>query len=390
MEENDITTESTPLEMPAKLRVGITHGDINGISYELLLKTFDDPAIAQELFTPVIYGSTRIAAAYRKMLELPEFKWNKIADAEEADPSRVNIINVVAEDTPLATGTATPEAGQAAFAALERATADLKDGKIDVLVTCPINKNAIHSEEFSFPGHTEYLEDRLSDPENPSKAMMIMCGRGIRVALVTIHDPIARVAELITKESVADAIERFAATLVKDFGVHGPRIAVLGLNPHAGDAGVIGTEEQDIIIPAIEEANRRHLVAFGPYAADGFWASGAYTRFDGVLAIYHDQGLIPFKMIADTEGVNYTAGLPFIRTSPDHGTAFDIAGRGIADPRSLREAIYTAIDIYRARQREEECTRSPLRKQQPERRRKRQNEGGATENPEQTSAAATE
>lgn len=218
---------------------------------------------------------------------------------------------------------------------------------------------------------------------------MIMCGRGIRVALLTIHDPIARVASLVTKEAVVDAIERFADTLVKDFGVHGPRIAVLGLNPHAGDEGVIGSEEADVITPAIEEANRRHLVAFGPYPADGFWASGAYARFDGILAIYHDQGLIPFKLLVGNEGVNFTAGLPYIRTSPDHGTAYDITGKGIAEADSLREAIYTAVDIYHARAREEECTRSPLRKQTPERRKKRQPES-ADQQPEDNSEAASE
>ncbi|MDE6556532.1 MAG: 4-hydroxythreonine-4-phosphate dehydrogenase PdxA [Duncaniella sp.] len=374
---------------PAKLRVGITHGDINGISYELLLKLFETHQMAQDLFTPVIYGSTKVAGFYRKEMNLPEFRWNKIEDASDADPSRVNIINVVAEDITVTPGVPSPEAGKAALDALERATADLRDGKIDLLVTCPINKSAIHSDEFSFPGHTEYLESRLSDPDNPSKAMMIMCGRGIRVALLTIHDPLSEVAAKMTREALVDAIGRFAATLVKDFGVHGPRIAVLGINPHAGDAGVIGKEEDDIIRPAIDEANSRHLVAFGPYPADGFWASGAYKKFDGILAIYHDQGLIPFKILVGEEGVNFTSGLPFIRTSPDHGTAFDIVGRGIADPTSLREAIYTAIDIHHARCREEECTRSPLRKQTVDRRKKRPSDNNTESSAETADASDT-
>lgn len=230
-----------------------------------------------------------------------------------------------------------------------------------MLVTCPINKNSIHGEEFDFPGHTEYLEAELGDDDD--KAMMIMCGEGLRVALVTIHDSLAGVTGKVTREAVADSLVRFNRSLVTDFGIHSPRIAVLSLNPHAGDGGVIGTEESDIIIPAISDAGKKKVLSFGPYPADGFFGSGTYKKFDGILAMYHDQGLTPFKLLAGENGVNYTAGLPFVRTSPDHGTAYDIAGKGVADPQSLREAIYTAMDIYRNRIREAEATRNPLRKQ---------------------------
>lgn len=229
-----------------------------------------------------------------------------------------------------------------------------------MLVTASINKQTIHSEAFNFPGHTEYLQERLGEGR---EAMMIMCGGNLRVALVTIHDSIATVAAGITAKSVSDKLAAFNRSLTEDFGIHGPRIAVLALNPHAGDAGVIGSEETEIIAPAIAEANKRKILAFGPYPADGFFGSGAYTKFDGILAMYHDQGLIPFKLLAAENGVNFTAGLPYVRTSPDHGTAYDIAGQGKADEQSMREAIYTAIDIYRNRRREAEATANPLRKQ---------------------------
>lgn len=346
-----------------KLRVGITHGDINGISYEVLLKALENPGMA-EMCTPVVYGSAKIASFYRKNVkDMPEVKLTVIEAAADADPAQARnyIINVVPEDTAVTPGEATKAGGNAALAALERATADLREGLIDVLVTCPINKNAIHGDDFEFPGHTEYLQARLGGEND--KAMMIMASEDLRVALVTIHSPIAAVSGGITKDAVRDSIEAFGRSLVVDFGIHSPRIAVLGLNPHAGDGGVIGSEETEIIAPAIAEANKKRLVAFGPYPADGFFAGGAYKKFDGILAMYHDQGLTPFKLLAGERGINYTAGLPYVRTSPDHGTAYDIVCRGEADPQSLREAIYAAIDIYRNRQREAEATANPLRKQ---------------------------
>ena len=323
-----------------KIKVGITHGDINGIGYEIILKTLEDPRIA-EICTPIVYGSAKIAASYRKLMELPEVKFTTITSPADATADHNYIINVVDENVTPEPGRCTPAGGSAALAALERAATDLREGAIDVLVTCPISKDAIHGDEFSFPGHTEFLQDRLNDGSDP-KAMMIMAGEGLRVALVTIHESLADVTPKVTKGAVLDSIMRFNKSLIADFGIHSPRIAVLSLNPHAGDNGVIGSEDNEIVAPAVAEA---------------------YKKFDGVLAMYHDQGLIPFKLLMAERGVNYTAGLLCVRTSPDHGTAFDIAGSGQADPQSLREAIYMALDIYRNRQREAEATANPLRKQ---------------------------
>ncbi len=347
------------MEHDKKIKVGITHGDINGIGYEVLLKALGDTRIT-ELCTPVIYGSAKIANYYRKGMELPEFKLFQIDSPDSAATDEINIINVVGEDCKLEPGQPTPNGGKAALAALERAVSDLRDGLIDVLVTAPINKKTIHSDDFNFPGHTEYLQDRLGEGH---QAMMIMCAEGLRVALVTIHEPISNVAGSITSKGITDKLVAFNCSLVEDFGIHGPRIAVLSLNPHAGDGGIIGSEETEIIAPAIEEAMKRKVLAFGPYAPDGFFGSGNYTKFDGVLAMYHDQGLTPFKVLAGERGVNFTAGLPYVRTSPDHGTAYDIVGQGKADEQSMREAIYSAIDIYRNRRREAAATANPLRHQ---------------------------
>ncbi len=347
------------MEHDKKIKVGITHGDINGIGYEVLLKALGDTRIT-ELCTPVIYGSAKIANYYRKGMELPEFKLFQIDSPDSAATDEINIINVVGEDCKLEPGQPTPNGGKAALAALERAVSDLRDGLIDVLVTAPINKKTIHSDDFNFPGHTEYLQDRLGEGH---QAMMIMCAEGLRVALVTIHEPISNVAGSITSKGITDKLVAFNRSLVEDFGIHGPRIAVLSLNPHAGDGGIIGSEETEIIAPAIEEAMKRKVLAFGPYAPDGFFGSGNYTKFDGVLAMYHDQGLTPFKVLAGERGVNFTAGLPYVRTSPDHGTAYDIVGQGKADEQSMREAIYSAIDIFRNRRREAAATANPLRHQ---------------------------
>ncbi|WP_304967324.1 4-hydroxythreonine-4-phosphate dehydrogenase PdxA [uncultured Duncaniella sp.] len=347
------------MEHDKKIKVGITHGDINGIGYEVLLKALGDTRIT-ELCTPVIYGSAKIANYYRKGMELPEFKLFQIDSPDSAATDEINIINVVGEDCKLEPGQPTPNGGKAALAALERAVSDLRDGLIDVLVTAPINKKTIHSDDFNFPGHTEYLQDRLGEGH---QAMMIMCAEGLRVALVTIHEPISNVAGSITSKGITDKLVAFNRSLVEDFGIHGPRIAVLSLNPHAGDGGIIGSEETEIIAPAIEEAMKRKVLAFGPYAPDGFFGSGNYTKFDGVLAMYHDQGLTPFKVLAGERGINFTAGLPYVRTSPDHGTAYDIVGQGKADEQSMCEAIYSAIDIYRNRRREAAATANPLRHQ---------------------------
>jgi 4-hydroxythreonine-4-phosphate dehydrogenase len=345
--------------MSNKIRIGITQGDINGIGYEVILKILEDNRIL-ELCTPVVYGSAKIAAFYRKMLDLGPVQFNQIAEARDARDNVNNIINVVGEDTKVEPGVSSQIAGQAAFVALERAVADLKNGDIDALVTAPINKHNIQSETFTFPGHTEYLEASVGDG---NKALMILCNERVRVALVTTHLPISKIPEAITKEAILEHLTTFKRSLIEDFGLEAPKIAVLSLNPHSGEEGLLGTEEQDVISPAIAEAKDNKILAFGPFAADGFWGSGQYSKFDGILAMYHDQGLAPFKTIAMESGINYTAGLPYVRTSPDHGTGYDIAGKGVANEDSMRQAIYSAIDILRNRRRHAEATRNPLRRQ---------------------------
>ena len=343
-----------------KIRVAITHGDINGISYEVILKALEDTRLL-ELCTPVVYGSAKIAAFYRKSLDMPQLPFVQIESADAIKDGSYNIINVVGEDTKIEPGVSSETAGRAAFAALERAVTDLRAGEVDVLVTAPINKKNIQSDTFKFPGHTEYLEASLGNEGD--KAMMILCNDSIRVALATIHIPLADVPKSLSTDLIAERIRTLNASLRRDFGIPSPRIAVLSLNPHAGEEGLLGSEERDIIIPAIEEAKDRKILAFGPYAVDGFFGIGRFVKFDGILAMYHDQGLAPFKALAMDNGINFTAGLPFVRTSPAHGTGYDIAGRGEASPESLRQAIYAAIDFFRNRQREDAATRHPLRRQ---------------------------
>ncbi|MDE6459461.1 MAG: 4-hydroxythreonine-4-phosphate dehydrogenase PdxA [Paramuribaculum sp.] len=345
-----------------KIRVGITQGDINGVGYEVILKALEDERMP-EMCTPVIYGSAKIAGYYRKGAIANPLQLNQISNASEARDGQYNIINVIGEDVKVEPGIATAESGQAAFAALERAVADLRAGDIDVLVTAPINKHSIQSDTFHFPGHTEYLEASLAD--NGEKALMILCDprTSLRVALVTGHLPLSNVAQGITKEAVEERIKEFDNSLRRDFGIHRPRIAVLSLNPHSGENGLLGSEESEIIEPAIAECQNQRINCYGPYAADGFFGAGQFARFDGVLAMYHDQGLAPFKTIAMNSGVNFTAGLPYVRTSPDHGTAYDIAGRGTVSGDSMRQAIFEAIDIYRNRAVFDKAYSNPLRKQ---------------------------
>lgn len=342
-----------------KLKIGITHGDINGVGYEVILKLLEDNRIL-ELCTPVIYGSAKIAAYYRKGLDMPQIPLSQISSATEATADANYIINVVDEQVHVEPGQPTAEAGRAAFAALERATADLLEGSIDALVTAPINKNTIQSDDFHFPGHTEYLESLAGEG---AKSLMVLFNDRLRVALVTTHLPVARIASEITQEKIVEKLRVFSRSLEQDFACSYPRIAVLALNPHAGDGGVLGSEEQSVISPAIEEARGKGINCYGPYAADGFFGSEQYNHFDGVLAMYHDQGLAPFKTLAMESGVNFTAGLPFVRTSPDHGTGYDIAGKGEASEASLREAVYAAIDIVRNRGRYARAHRNPLRRQ---------------------------
>ena len=351
------------MENNRKIRVGITHGDINGIGYEVILKAFSD-ATMLDLCTPIVYGSPKVATFHRKSMDI-QTNFCIISTAEGALDNKLNILNCTEDELKVELSKSTPEAGKAALDALERALQDYKDGLIDVLVTAPINKHNIQSDSFHFPGHTEYIEERVGEGE---KALMILLKDDFRVALVTGHLPIREVADAVTKELIMEKLSIFHRSLKEDFGIDAPRIAVFSLNPHAGDNGVIGTEESEVIVPAIQEMVAEGVQCFGPYPADGFMGSGNYSHFDGILAMYHDQGLAPFKAMAMDEGVNYTAGLPVVRTSPAHGTAYDIAGQGIASESSFRQAIYTALDVFRNRQIEREIHARPLRKQYYEKR----------------------
>ena len=346
-----------------KIKVGITQGDINGVGYEVILKAFSDPVML-ELCTPVIYGSPKVAAYHRKSLDLPT-NFSIVNSAAEAAYNRLSVVNCTDDEVKVEFSKADPEAGKAALGALERAIEEYKEGLVDVIVTAPINKHTIQSETFAFPGHTEYIEERLGDG---AKSLMILMKDDFRVALVTGHIPVSQIASTITKELIQEKLAIFNHSLKQDFAIGAPRIAVLSLNPHAGDEGLLGKEEEEIIIPALKEMAAKGILCYGPYPADGFMGSGNFTHFDGVLAMYHDQGLAPFKALAMDEGVNYTAGLPVIRTSPAHGTAYDIAGKGLASADSFRQAIYVAIDVFRNRLRDKEAHANPLRKQYYEKR----------------------
>jgi len=339
------------------IKIGITQGDINGVGYEAIIKMLSDNRIL-ELCTPIVYGSAKILSFYCKLLGLPAFPMNQIDSPDDARDGVVNIINVVGEDTKVEPGQPSKTAGQAAFAALEAAVRDAKEGTIDALLTAPINKATIQSDNFSFPGHTEYLAASTG-----AEPLMILFDGNVRIALVTTHLPVNEIAAAVTEERIIGKLRLFRDSLVGDFGIVYPRIAVLALNPHAGDDGLLGDEEQNVIVPAIEKASQEKIQCFGPYAADGFFGAGLYKKFDGVLAMYHDQGLAPFKTIAMDTGVNFTAGLPIVRTSPDHGTGYDIVGQGIASEESMREALYAAIDICRNRGNHAEYTANPLRRQ---------------------------
>lgn len=347
-----------------RIKVGITHGDINGVGYEVILKTFADDEML-ELCTPVIFGSPKAATFHRKALE-SDTNFTVIDTAADARDGQVNLVNCFGDlELKIDFGTPSTDAGKAALVALEAALRALADGTIDVLVTAPIDKHTIQGDKFQFPGHTEYIEQRAGDGHH---ALMILMNNHLRVALVTTHLPVAQIAQHITRQAVEEKLTILHETLRRDFAIDNPRIAVLSLNPHCGDNGLLGTEEQSDIKPAIEAAFQKGVRCFGPYAADGFFGSGNYTHFDAVLAMYHDQGLAPFKALAMDDGVNYTAGLPVIRTSPAHGTAYDIAGKNLADAASFRQAVYTAIDIRRSRTAYDEAHRNPLRKQYYEKR----------------------
>lgn len=337
-----------------KISLGITHGDINGIGYEVIIKTLLDSRI-HDICIPVVYGSPKVAAYHRKALNIQNFSFNNIRSAEEAVDKRSNIINVVDDEIRVELGKPTEIAGEGAFRALEAATADLKAGKIDVLVTAPIHKFTIHSQSFPFPGHTEYLESLFG-----TQSMMIMVSDIMRIGLLTGHVPLSEVPGLVTIDSLLEKLRILNQSMLTDFMIRRPRIAVLGLNPHSGDEGLFGQEEKEHIIPAIEKAREENMMVFGPFPADGFFGAGTFRKFDAVLAMYHDQGLSPFKAVSFGQGVNFTAGLSVVRTSPAHGTAHEIAGQDLASPDSFRNAIYLACDVFRNRQLHHELTSNPL------------------------------
>jgi 4-hydroxythreonine-4-phosphate dehydrogenase len=338
-----------------KLKIGISIGDVNGIGLEIIIKTLADSKIL-DYCTPIVYGHTKVASFYRRSADVAELNFNVITHAPNAAVKRANMINCWTEDVKIEPGVTNKEVGKYAFLSLERAVNDLLAGEIDALVTAPINKDTIQSEDFNFPGHTEYLQHRAG----ANDSLMFLISDTLRVGVVTGHIPVAKVSESITTEKILSKLRMIDASLRKDFWIRKPKIAVLGLNPHASDNGLIGNEEAEKITPAIEEARSNDILAMGPYAADGFFANGTYLQFDAVLAMYHDQGLIPFKQIAFESGVNYTAGLSFVRTSPDHGTAFDIAGKNQASEVSFREALFAAIHIVKHRRETAVLNENPL------------------------------
>lgn len=341
--------------MQEKIKIGISQGDINSISYEVIIKTLADKRIT-EMCTPIIYGSPKVAAYHRNVLKIDGFSLNNISSVAQANSKRANIIDCFEEELKVELGNSTELAGRASFTALDRATNDLKEGLIDVLVTGPINKENIQSENFSFPGHTDYLKEKFESEE----VLMLLISDELRVGVVTAHVPISDVPALITKEAVLNNIYLMNKALKQDFGIRKPKIAVLGLNPHAGDKGLIGKEEINEIIPAIDQAREEGIMALGPFPADGLFGSGDYDKYDAILAMYHDQGLAPFKALSFDSGVNYTAGLSAIRTSPAHGTAYGIAGQNKASEESFRNALYMAIDAFRKRKEYANLTKNPL------------------------------
>ena len=328
---------------------------MNGISYEVIIKALSDARIT-ELCTPVIFGSPKVLAYHRKALDLEGFSPTGIQHAGEAKASKCYIVNCVDENIRVELGKKTEIAGLASYAALKTATDALEDGSIDALVTGPVNKENIQHTHFRYNGHTEYLQDRFGSGE----VMMLMVSELMKVGVVAGHIPVARLSSFITTDLVLKKLKVLNLSLLQDFGIRNPRIAVLSLNPHAGDNGLLGMEEKEVIIPAIEKAREQKLLVFGPYGADGFFGAGRFSSFDAVLAMYHDQGLAPFKALSMDKGVNFTAGLPVVRTSPAHGTAFELAGKNQASADSLRSALYTAIDVVRNRQLYDEISSNPL------------------------------
>ncbi len=341
--------------MEKPIRVAISHGDINGVSYEVILKTFCDIRMYEQC-TPILYGSTKVAAYHKKLLSNhQDVAFNTILNASEAGEKKFNIINLVNDEIKLEIGKSSQTAGQLARMALDRSCDDLREGLVDALVTAPINKRNIQSADFDFPGHTEYLSHQF----NSKSLMMMVCDR-IRIGIMTNHLSIRDVPNAVTPELLHEKISLMNSSLRRDFGITKPKIAVLALDPHAGDNGVIGDIDQTIVKPAILDMQQQGILAYGPFPSDGFFGSSEFSHFDGVLALYHDQGLIPFKLMSFTDGVNFTAGLPYVRTSPAHGTGYDIAGKDMASEQSFRSAIYLACNILHNRRQYDELTKNPL------------------------------
>ncbi|MCB0737559.1 MAG: 4-hydroxythreonine-4-phosphate dehydrogenase PdxA [Bacteroidetes bacterium] len=336
-------------------KIGITIGDLNGVGAELILNTFKEGNFLQ-FFTPVIYASAPTIIYHKNHLGIKQFSFQTIDNADGIQPKRVNLINAWEGEVKIEIGVPDRSTGSAALQSLQKAAADLKEGKIDGLVTCPINKETIQSSSFKFPGHTEYLGN-LFETDN---YLMMMVGEQLKLATVTGHIALKEVPEAVTKKKILKALKILNQSLIEDFGIERPKIAVLGLNPHAGENGLLGNEESENIQPAIDEANRQKILAFGPYPADGFFGTCMHSGFDAVLTMYHDQGLVPFKLLEFENGVNYTAGLPALRTSPDHGTAYQIAGKGIANTQSFKEAMFLISKIIRNRAMHSESTAQPL------------------------------
>lgn len=338
-----------------KVKVGVSVGDPNGIGIEVILKTFQDNRML-ELFTPVIFGAKKILVKQLKEFHINELRFNFIQSLEDMKANQVNVFTTCNEEFEIQYGVESAEAGVFAFESLSRATDLLKEGELDALVTAPINKKAIQSADFEFPGHTEYLQSK----DGAEDSLMLMLSENARIGVVTGHIPLSKVGEQLSAELILKKLTILNKSLKEDFNIRRPKIAVMGLNPHAGDNGLLGKEEQEVIIPAINQAKSIGILAFGPYAADGFFGSSSYKEFDGILAMYHDQGLIPAKSFSFGEGVNFTAGLTFIRTSPDHGTAFEIAGKGEADESSFRTALYKAVEIVKNREMNKELEADAL------------------------------
>jgi 4-hydroxythreonine-4-phosphate dehydrogenase len=354
--EEDIYNEDIPQNIVNSTRIGITHGDVNGVGYEVIIKTLADIRV-MDFFTPIVYGSSKVASYHRKTLSDSDFTFNIIRSADQAKNNKANLINVFHQEIKIDLGESTEIAGNVAYLALEAATEDLKKGHIEALVTAPINKQNIQSEDFKFPGHTEYLAQKFG----ASESLMLMVSNNVRIGVITGHVALKDVSNIISEELIIKKIRTLNQSLKQDFGIQRPKIAVLGLNPHAGDKGIIGNEEEKIIIPAIKKAFNEGILVFGPYPADGFFGSSTFKEFEGILAMYHDQGLIPFKTLAFKSGVNFTAGLPVVRTSPAHGTAYEIAGKNMASPDAFREAVYLALDIVKNRKIYKEINANPLK-----------------------------